>query len=451
MLHSNGYPLRRGFDAVVIGNIPGGGMSRSASLSINLVLTLMEVNNHTPRKIPLDKEGKSYEIVDLAQQIETDYIGSPSGNLDQIMIYYAKEGLGTHYLPKTNEVRYVPLGCPASSFSIGALDTGTDRPGLEKSTYAVRKAECDELAALLSKRYPGVKTLGDVNDTQYQEVLRTVAPQSAHHKNMVDRLTYIYQANKRFATLLEAWRSGDIVTVGKVFREDGHGLRDVYKISGPELETMCDIVRSVPGVLGERMLGGGDKGASGCLILAGSEGHVKAAVDAAYPRCYPAMAQKYAVHLVKVCCHPLSINFHHHHQPHTGLRRSCRAEGSDLDWNLVSAQHFCHPGDNTGLKAGGGGMGCDVWGRGYGRKDEGYFSPRDWSKVFQPRSSLRSRPSFFPSSSHRHAHPSSLPIFPFAFVSLCSVFGCFRVIPGCVSLCSFKKIFLKPNNSILNA
>ena len=44
------------------------------------------------------------------------------------------------------------------------------------------------------------------------------------------------------------------------------GLRDEYVISGPELETMCDIVRTVPGVLGERMLGGGDKGASGCLV-----------------------------------------------------------------------------------------------------------------------------------------------------------------------------------------
>ena len=33
-------------------------------------------------------------------------------------------------------------------------------------------------------------------------------------------------------------------------------MRDDYKISGPELETMCDIARTVPGVMGERMLGG---------------------------------------------------------------------------------------------------------------------------------------------------------------------------------------------------
>ena len=50
----------------------------------------------------------------------------------------------------------------------------------------------------------------------------------------------------------KAWRAGDVASVGEIFRMDGIGLRDVYEISGPELETMCDIVRTVPGVLGEQ-------------------------------------------------------------------------------------------------------------------------------------------------------------------------------------------------------
>jgi galactokinase len=63
---------------------------------------------------------------------------------------------------------------------------------------------------------------------------------------------------------------------------------------------MCDIVRTVPGVLGERMLGGGDKGASGALVRAESVDAVRAAVDTAYPRSCPAFAKKYAVHVCKV-------------------------------------------------------------------------------------------------------------------------------------------------------
>eukprot|EP00756_Hemistasia_phaeocysticola_P006470 Hpha_TRINITY_DN13847_c0_g1::TRINITY_DN13847_c0_g1_i1::g.69785::m.69785/K00849/galK; galactokinase len=299
VLHSEGYKLTRGFDAVVVGNIPGGGMSRSASLCINLILTVMEVNGLSPKKRPVDSEGKSFEIVELAQKVENDYVGSPCGQLDQIMIYYAKAGMGTHYDPRTKSVKYVSLGCDPQSFSIGALDTGTDRPGLEKSTYKIRRAECDELSALLKQRGYGVDCFGEVKDKALLD--RICRDFGESHPGHCDRLRYIYGANSRFQILLDSWRQGDIKTVGAVFREDGIGLRDQYKISGPELQSMCDIVRTVPGVLGERMLGGGDKGASGCIVAGGSEPWVRAAVSTAYPRAYPHLNQKWAVHFVKVC------------------------------------------------------------------------------------------------------------------------------------------------------
>ena len=85
-------------------------------------------------------------------------------------------------------------------------------------------------------------------------------------------------------------------TVGAVFRADGLGLRDRYRLSGPELETMCDIARSVPGVLGERMLGGGDKGASGALVSASAVTALRRAVGTAYPRSHPERAGSFAVH-----------------------------------------------------------------------------------------------------------------------------------------------------------
>jgi galactokinase len=99
---------------------------------------------------------------------------------------------------------------------------------------------------------------------------------------------------------MSAWKKGDIATVGKIFRLDGIGLRDEYKISGPELETMCDIVRTVPQTLGERMLGGGDKGAAGALVLSGGAVAVKKAVETAYPRSRPDFADKFAIHTCKV-------------------------------------------------------------------------------------------------------------------------------------------------------
>jgi galactokinase len=289
ILRSEGVALSKGVDIVLLGNIPGGGMSRSASLTLNLILSLLDANG-----IEIDDP---LRIVDLAQAVENDYIGSPCGQLDQIMILFAKDGMGTHYNPRDRSVNYVPLGENAEDFRIVVLDTGTVRPGLEKSTYRIRRAECDEFARMLGSEF-GVSCLADVRSHElYDRILDTFGNTHADH---FDRLTYIFNAQQRFATMLEAWKAGDVETVGQVFREDGIGLRDDYKISGPELETMCDIARTVSGVLGERMLGGGDKGAAGALARADSVKALETAVRTGYPRSHPAFADDYAVHVCRV-------------------------------------------------------------------------------------------------------------------------------------------------------
>jgi galactokinase len=238
------------------------------------------------------------KIVDMAQAVENDYIGSPSGQLDQIMILFAKEDMGTYYDPKTRNVSYIPLGPDAIDFRIIVMDTGTVRPGLEKSTYKIRRAECEELVSILQKAGHDVQCLADVKDgAVYEKILKQFREK---HPDLCDRLTYIYSAQKRFYAMLDAWKLGDVETVGRIFRTDGIGLRDEYKISGSELETMCDIARTVDGVLGERMLGGGDKGAAGALVRADSVAQLKQAIDVAYPRSHPAYADKYAVHICKV-------------------------------------------------------------------------------------------------------------------------------------------------------
>ena len=290
ILHKAGYKLSTGMDAVVFGNIPGGGMSRSASLSLNLILSLLDANGIV--------EKDQMKTVDLAQAVENEYIGSPCGKLDQIMILFAKEGMGTHYKPATRSIEYVKLGRGAMDFRIVVMDTGTVRPGLEKSTYKVRRAECEEMVAKAAKAGFKITCLADIKDQALYAKIKAKFEKDSPH--LVDRMTYIVQAQTRFYQMMEAWKKGDVETVGQIFRQDGVGLRDLYKISGPELETMCDIVRTVPGVLGERMLGGGDKGASGALVKADSVDAVKKAVDTGYPRSRPEFADRYAVHVCKV-------------------------------------------------------------------------------------------------------------------------------------------------------
>jgi len=290
ILKKTGYNISQGFDAVIYGNIPGGGMSRSASLTINLILTMFDVNG-----IKVDDD---FRIIDMAQAVENDYIGSPCGQLDQIMIYFAKAGMGTHYDPKNRKINYVPLGKGAADFRIVCMDTGTVRPGLEKSTYKIRRQQCEQLVEMAQKEGFNISSLADIKEQSlYDDIDKKFHNDYPH---LCDRMKYIYQAQQRFYQMLDAWKAGDIETLGKIFRTDGIGLRDDYKISGPELETMCDIARTIPGVLGERMLGGGDKGAAGAIVRADSTDVLIEAVKTAYHRSYPEYADSFATHICKI-------------------------------------------------------------------------------------------------------------------------------------------------------
>ena len=48
------------------------------------------------------------------------------------------------------------------------------------------------------------------------------------------------------------------------------------------------------------MLGGGDKGAAGAIVLSSAVEAVRRAVDHGYPLSHPAYADKYAVHVCRV-------------------------------------------------------------------------------------------------------------------------------------------------------
>eukprot|EP00931_Biecheleriopsis_adriatica_P088860 TRINITY_DN63094_c0_g1_i1.p1 TRINITY_DN63094_c0_g1~~TRINITY_DN63094_c0_g1_i1.p1 ORF type:complete len:493 (-),score=108.43 TRINITY_DN63094_c0_g1_i1:81-1451(-) len=292
VMRKHGYSTSQGFDATIVGNIPGGGMSRSASLILNVLLTMMELNGCS---LPHG----DFKVVTMACEVENEYVGTPCGNLDQIMIYYAKQGMGTRFNPKTKEVTYIPLGLDAEMFRIAALDTGTVRHGLEKSTYAVRVKECQELVQLLKKNGYKVACLGDVKDRATYDKIMSQFGES--HPHLLRRLEYIYFAQERFEAMVKAWADGRIEEVGAIFRRDGIGLRDEYQISGPELEAMVDVARTVPGVIGERMLGGGDKGASGAILHPEAESGLRTAVDTGFKRSYPNLAEKCAVHVVRVC------------------------------------------------------------------------------------------------------------------------------------------------------
>ncbi len=220
VLRREGFKLNHGFDAILYSNIPGGGMSRSASLSLNLILTFLEVND-----IRVPDEMK---IVDLAQAVENDYIGSPCGNLDQIMIYFARDGMGTHYDPKTRSIRHVPLGEQAIDFRFVSLDTGTVRPGLEKSTYKIRRAECEELVALAGKGF-GFSCLADIRD-----------------QALYDRIVTDYGKSHHISALASNTSSTPDNASIKCWRLGGQAISKQLARSSARMESACATITRFP-------------------------------------------------------------------------------------------------------------------------------------------------------------------------------------------------------------
>ena len=100
VLGREGITLSTGVDVVLHGNIPGGGMSRSASLTLNLLLSLLEANDielDDPMRIAVLAQGAGHEAVvarvmnrrmkntvqteELIRVVELDLVAGALGNL----------------------------------------------------------------------------------------------------------------------------------------------------------------------------------------------------------------------------------------------------------------------------------------------------------------------------------------------------------------------------------
>jgi galactokinase len=65
-----------------------------------------------------------------------------------------------------------------------------------------------------------------------------------------------------------ALKAGDIQQFGQLMYATHASLRDLYKVSTPELDLLVEIARSLPGVYGARLTGAGFGGCTVNLVAA---------------------------------------------------------------------------------------------------------------------------------------------------------------------------------------
>jgi galactokinase len=264
-LEQAGYALR-GLDGVIRGDVPrGAGLSSSAALEMAAALAFQVTSG-----LALDR----VQMALVGRRAENEFVGVQTGIMDQFVSALGRRDHALWIDCRSLEYRLVPL--PAD-VRIVVADSGVRR-GLVASAYNQRRAECEEGVRRLAERLPGIRALRDVSVAAF-EAHKDVLPQPVRR-----RVQHVVYENRRVLDAVAALEHGDLAAMGRLMDASHASLRDLYQVSGPELDALVEIARSVPGCLGARLTGAGFGGCTVNLV----EQHAVPAVVAAIERDYPA-------------------------------------------------------------------------------------------------------------------------------------------------------------------
>ena len=139
VLRAEGHEIA-GADLVLSSDVPiGAGLSSSAALECATLATLADLNDLLIE--PLDR-------AKLARRCENEFVGAPTGLMDQAASTLCVEGHALFFDCRSFEFRQVPVGLAEAGLEILVLDTNTPH-ALVDSEYAARRASCEEAARLL--------------------------------------------------------------------------------------------------------------------------------------------------------------------------------------------------------------------------------------------------------------------------------------------------------------
>jgi galactokinase len=232
-----------GADLLVDGRVPlGAGLSSSAALECAVGAALV------------DLAGASVEPGDLArlaQRAENDFVGAPTGLMDQTAAVLCTAGHALLFDVRTLATRQVPFRPADAGLSLLVIDTGV-RHEHAGGEYGDRRRSCEAACAEL-----GVASLRDVDDLAVVEALADdVLRRRARH---------VVTENARVLAAVAALEAGDWAGLGAAMTASHVSLRDDYEVSCAELDVAVDAALAA-GAVGARMTGGGFGGCAVALV-----------------------------------------------------------------------------------------------------------------------------------------------------------------------------------------
>src|SRR5262245_244959 len=225
-----------GADVVVAGDIPGSGLSSSASLSVALLFALARCAGRTLEPI---------ELALAAQRIEHRHVGVQCGLMDQAAVVLAPAGGALWFDCFDRRHRSVSID---DTIEVLVVDTRRERH-LVDSQYNARLRETARAAEQLG--------------TERARLGRLAARDFATNVAAIDdpvvakRARHVVSESARVAATIDALADRDWKRAGELLDSSHASLRDDFEVSCAELDELAALLRGEAECYGARMTGAG--------------------------------------------------------------------------------------------------------------------------------------------------------------------------------------------------
>jgi galactokinase len=249
-----------GADLRIHSTVPhGAGLSSSHSLECAVALALSGLH---------DLDLGRAELVRLVQHAENDYVGAPTGVLDQMASLYGEPDRAVLIDARHLTAEPVPCEFAAGGLDLVVVDTRS-RHRHADGEYGARRTTCHQAAAAL-----GINDLRDV--VELDDALARLTDPVA-----VRRVRHVVHENARVLDAVELLREGRVREIGPLLTASHASLRDDYEVTVAELDVAVEAALGA-GALGARMIGGGFGGSVIALVDQADRRSVEAAVEGAF-------------------------------------------------------------------------------------------------------------------------------------------------------------------------
>jgi len=250
-------------DLHISSDIPtGAGLSSSAALECAVGLALTGLAG-----VELDRT----ELALLAQRAENDYVGAPTGAMDQMAVMHAREGHVVFFDAERPSADLVPCDLAAAGLVVLVIDTHAPHRHAD-GEYGARRESCNAAAKRLD--VPSLRHIGT-------DGLERALAQITDDPVSVRRVRHVVTENERVLQTVDLLRNGRAAEIGPLLTSSHTSLRDDFEVTVDELDVAVDAAVAA-GARGARMTGGGFGGCVIALIDTDRQPAVESAVSQAF-------------------------------------------------------------------------------------------------------------------------------------------------------------------------